>query len=123
MVLNASDQSFIGKRASFAYGLTKGAIAQMAKSTALDLAPYRVRVNAVCPGTVRTGIVDGIFSRLSAATGRPVADYLADEAAEFPLGRICEPEEVASLVYFLASENAGFITGSLFPIDGGITAG
>lgn len=123
VVLNASDQSFIGKRASFAYGLTKGAIAQMAKSAALDLAPYRVRVNAVCPGTVRTGIVDGIFSRLSAATGRPVADYLADEASEFPLGRICEPEEVASLVYFLASENAGFITGSLFPIDGGITAG
>lgn len=123
VVLNASDQSFIGKRASFAYGLTKGAIAQMAKSTALDLAPHRVRVNAVCPGTVRTAIVDGIFGRLSAESGRPVAEYFADEAAEFPLGRICEPEEVASLVYFLASDESGFITGSLFPIDGGITAG
>lgn len=122
-VLMASDQATIGKRASFAYGLTKGAIAQMTKSMALDLAPHCVRVNAVCPGTIHTRLVDSLFERLSAKTGRPVAEYFAEEDAEFPLGRIGTPAEVADAVYFLASDASSFTTGSLLPVDGGLTAG
>lgn len=123
VVLMASDQATIGKRASFAYGLTKGAIAQMAKSMALDLAPHGIRVNAVCPGTIHTRLVDTLFERLSAKTGRPIADYFAEEDTEFPIGRIGTPAEVAEAVYFLASDASSFTTGSLLPVDGGITAG
>lgn len=123
VVINASDQSFIGKRASFAYGLTKGALGQITKSIALDVARYGVRVNAVCPGTVRTPLVEKLFERLSTSTGRPVEKYWEEEDREFPLGRCGLPEEVAELVYFLASDSATFITGALYPVDGGITAG
>lgn len=123
VVLMASDQASIGKRASFAYGLTKGAIAQMTKSMALDLAPHNVRVNAVCPGTVRTNLVEKLFARLSEKTGRPAEEYFAEEDAEFPMGRIGTPAEVAEAVYFLASDASSFTTGSLLAVDGGITAG
>lgn len=122
-VLNASDQSFIGKPHSFAYGLTKGAIGQMCKGMALDLAPKGVRVNAICPGTIRTPMVDAIFERCSASGAGSIEDLWAGEAALFPLGRVGQPEEVAKLVYFLASDDSSFTTGSLYPIDGGITAG
>jgi len=122
VVLMASDQSFIGKTASFAYGLTKGAIGQMTKSLALDLAGKGVQVNAVCPGTVRTPLVETLFGRLSARTGKPVEEYFTEEGDLFPIGRIGYPEEVAELVFFLASGKAPFITGALMPIDGGLTA-
>lgn len=122
VVLMASDQSFVGKTANFAYGLTKGAIGQMTKSLALDLADKGVRVNAVCPGTIRTPLVENLFGRLSARTGKPVEEYFAEEGALFPAGRVGYPEEVAELVFFLASDAAPFITGALMPIDGGLTA-
>lgn len=123
VVINASDQSFIGKRGSFAYGLTKGALGQITKSMALDLARYNVRVNAVCPGTVRTPLVERVFSEISIRTGESVGSLMDGEKAEFPLGRIAEPEEIAELVYFLASDKSSFCTGSLFLADGGLVAG
>ncbi len=122
VVINASDQSFVGKRGSFAYGLTKGALGQITKSMALDLAPHGIRVNAVCPGTIRTPLVDRLFERLSEKTGKPVEEYWAEEDREFPIGRCGLPEEVAELVFFLASDKAGFTTGALYPVDGGLTA-
>lgn len=118
VVINASDQALIGKRNSLVYGLTKGALGQMTKSLALDLAPHRVRVNAVCPGTIRTPLTDAIFDRLP----DPSAAWAA-EAATYPAGRVGTPEDVAELVVFLASDRAGFITGSLHSVDGGLTAG
>lgn len=118
IVLMASDQALIGKRNSFAYGLTKGAVGQMAKSLALDLGPKGVRVNAVCPGTIRTALTEAIFERME----RP-AEAWAAEGATYPLGRVGLAEEVAALVCFLASDKAGFITGSLHSVDGGLTAG
>lgn len=118
VVINASDQALIGKRNSLVYGLTKGALGQMAKSLALDLAPHGIRVNAVCPGTTRTALTDAIFDRLP----DPAAAWAA-EAAIYPAGRVGTPEDVAELVVFLASDRAGFITGSLHSVDGGLTAG
>lgn len=122
IVINASDQSTIGKAASFAYGLTKGALGQMTRSLAIDLASMGIRVNAVCPGTIDTPLVDAIFQRLSSATGKSVEQYRAEEAALFLPGRMGKAEEVAELVLFLASDRAGFCTGGLYPIDGGLTA-
>jgi len=123
MVINASDQALIGKRSSLGYGLTKGALGQMTKSLALDLAEFGIRVNAVCPGTIRTRLGEEAFKEFT----RNFPDFDVDKALKqeadlYPVKRIGEPEEVASLVYFLASDEAGFITGSLYSVDGGLTA-
>jgi len=123
VVINASDQCFVGKAHSFAYGLTKGALGQITRSLAVDLGPHGVRVNAVCPGTIHTPLVDGVFARCSARDGgRPIDEYMAEEDALFIRGHMGEAAEVASLVYFLASEEASFCTGGLYPVDGGFTA-
>lgn len=122
VVICASDQSFIGKANSFAYGLTKGAMGQITKNLAIDLAPKGIRVNAVCPGTVRTPLVERLFNDIE-AKGGPTADELwRMENDDFLLGRIAEPEEVAEAVFFLATDASSFCTGTLLPVDGGITA-
>lgn len=122
IVITASDQAFIGKPGNFGYGLTKGAIAQLTRTAALELAPAGVRVNAVCPGTVDTPFVDRIFAEAHAAGGGDVEAMWAEERSLFPLGRTCSAAEVAEAIFFLAVQ-ATFSTGSLLKIDGGLTAG
>jgi hypothetical protein len=121
IILIASDQALIAKKNSFAYNLTKHALASMAKTTALDYARFSIRVNAVCPGTIETPLFHQAIDRYCANSGADKAAVVADEAAQQPLGRLGQPEEVAALVAFLASDNARFITGSLQLIDGGYT--
>ena len=123
IILMGSDQCFIGKGTSFAYGASKGAIGQMAKSLAIDLGPKNIRVNAVCPGTIRTPLSIAGFNRAAEELDRDVDELWALEAAKYPLGRVGEPEEIAEVVYFLASPASGFVTGSLYAIDGGLVAG
>lgn len=120
IVLMASDQALMAKKNNFVYGLTKGAIGQMTKSLALDLAAQGVRVNAVCPGTVRTPLAEAAIERWANR------DFAGDtqkawqlEAQEIPLGKVASAQEVASVVYFLASSAASHMTGTLIPIDGG----
>ena len=123
MVINASDQALIGKRSSLGYGLTKGALGQMTKSLALDMAEFGIRVNAVCPGTIRTRLGEEAFKNFTAKfPDFDVEKALKQEADLYPVKRIGEPEEVGGLVYFLCTEEAGFITGSLYSVDGGLTA-
>lgn len=123
VVINASDQSMTGKKASFAYGMTKGALGQIVKSLTLDLLPKGVRVNAVCPGTVRTPLVDRLFNEVSERTGESVESMWAAENADYARGRAGEPDEVAELVHFLASDRSSFCSGGLYLIDGGLSAG
>ena len=123
VVINASDQSMVAKRASFAYGMTKGALGQITKSLSLDLLPRGVRVNAVCPGTVHTHLVDSLFEKI-AAKGEVSFDELWEaENSDYSRGYAGKPEEVAELVYFLASDKADFCSGGLYLIDGGLSAG
>lgn len=122
VVLMSSDQALVGKRNSFAYGLTKAALASMAKTTALDYAEFGIRVNAVCPGTIDTPLYHKAIERYVQRSGADVDQVHRDEAALQPLRRLGQPQEVADLVYFLCSDKAQFITGSLQVIDGGYTA-
>lgn len=122
IVVMGSDQSFVGKRNSFAYGLTKGALASIAKTTALDYAPYNIRVNAVCPGTIETPLFHTAIDNYVAKSGANKADVVAEEASLQPLGKVGQPEDVAALTYFLCSPAAGFMTGGLHAVDGGYTA-
>ena len=121
IILVASDQAIIGKQNSFAYNLTKHALASMAKTTALDYASFNIRVNAVCPGTIETPLFHNAIDAYCAKSGANKAEIVAEEASLQPLNRLGQADEVAALVSFLASDDASFITGSLQSIDGGYT--
>lgn len=122
IVFNGSDQCFIAKPNSFAYTLSKGAIAQMTKSLALDLAKYQIRVNTVCPGTVDTDLYRNLIQKYANNIGISFDEAQKQEEKEFPLNRIAQPQEIAELVIFLLSNKSKFMTGGLIPIDGGYTA-
>lgn len=122
VIINASDQSFVGKPHSFGYGLTKGALAQMTRSLAIDLADSGIRVNAVCPSTIVTPISEAAIERAAAAAGVSAAEMWDEERRFFLTGDVGKPEDVAEMVYFLAGETARYCTGALFPVDGGYTA-
>ena len=92
-----------------AYCASKAAVVMMSKSLALELAVDGIRVNCICPGATRTDMIP-----------EAVLDKLPQQ---IPLGRVGEPEDVAEMAFFLASDRARHITGGVFVIDGGITAG
>lgn len=122
IVINASDQWFVGKAHSFAYGLTKGALGQITRSLSIDLGPHNIRVNAICPGTIATPLVDNLFNKLSKENGCSVEDCWREENALYARGKAGLPEEVAELVYFLASDASSFCTGGHYLVDGGLVA-
>lgn len=97
-----------------AYSASKSGITALTSSLAIDLASDNIRVNVVCPGAIGTQMVSSLIeeaSNQSAMEARIVANH--------PLGRIGKPEEVASVIAFLASEDASFMTGLSIPVDGG----
>ncbi|MBQ4846496.1 SDR family oxidoreductase [Pseudoalteromonas sp. MMG013] len=122
IIFISSDQALVGKRNSFAYNLTKSALASMAKTTALDYASNNIRANAVCPGTIETPLFHSAIDKYCEQSNADKATIVAEEAALQPLGRLGKAQEVAALVAFLVSDDASFITGSLQTIDGGYTA-
>lgn len=117
-----SDQSIIGKPSSFAYNLSKHCLASMAKTTALDYAQFNIRANVLCPGTIETPLYHSAIRAYCDKSGADINQVHKEEAAMQPLGRIGQVDEVASLAFFLASDEASFITGSAYSIDGGYTA-
>jgi NAD(P)-dependent dehydrogenase (short-subunit alcohol dehydrogenase family) len=122
IVLNGSDQCFIAKINSFAYAVSKGAISQMTKSLAIDLASRNIRVNAVCPSTTDTKLYRDAIKEYSKISGISLDVIEHEEANCIPLKRIATAQEVANVVLFLLSEKSTFMTGVLVPVDGGYTA-
>lgn len=114
----ASIASKLGLADRFAYGMSKGAVLTMTLSVARDLVGRGVRCNCVCPARVHTPFVDGFLARNY--PGREAEMFEKLSAAQ-PIGRMGLPEEVAALVAFLCSDEAAFITGSAYDIDGGAT--
>ncbi|MDO5322329.1 MAG: SDR family oxidoreductase [Bacteroidia bacterium] len=122
IVINASDQWFVGKPNSFVYGLTKGALGQITRSLSIDLGKYDIRVNAICAGTIMTPLVDNLFEKFAEVENKTIDDYWMEENKLYARGSAGKPEEVAELVYFLASDAASFCTGGHYLIDGGLVA-
>ena len=124
MVINAADQCYAGKPHSFGYGLTKGALGRITKSLAIDLGPKDVRGKALCAGTICTPLTEKLFQSVADIThGGDASACWRTEAGRYPLGRVGETLEVAELMCFLASDAASFMTGGLYLVDGGLTAG
>jgi len=114
----ASVSGLVGIKQRFAYCTTKGAIIAMTRQLAAEY-PKTLRVNAVCPGTVQTPFVEAYLERFHQDNKE---ETRAELRARQPVGRLGKPEEVASAIRYLASDEAAFVTGSLLTIDGGWTA-
>lgn len=115
-----SISSFIAQPQFVTYNATKAAIAAMTRCMALDLAPARIRVNAVCPGAVWTPIVERLTRE--AGLDRSAADADPAWGGAHMLKRIADPREIASAIAFLASDEASFITAECLMVDGGYIA-
>jgi NAD(P)-dependent dehydrogenase (short-subunit alcohol dehydrogenase family) len=102
-----------------AYSASKHGVIGLTRSLALELAPRRITVNAICPGWVETDMARESFRNMGRAAGKSVDEARQSAAQMAPLGRVLDPEEVAGLAAYLASEDAKSITGQAIVIDGG----
>jgi 2-keto-3-deoxy-L-fuconate dehydrogenase len=118
-ILNmGSIASSVGIPDRFAYSMTKGAVAAMTLATAKDYIKFNIRCNCISPARVHTPFVDGFLSKNYPGKETEMFEKLSKGQ---PIGRMAEPEEVAYLVLYLCSDEASFITGCDYPIDGGFT--
>jgi NAD(P)-dependent dehydrogenase (short-subunit alcohol dehydrogenase family) len=113
-----SVSGMVGIKQRFAYCMSKGAVLSMTRQLAVEY-PKTLRVNAVCPGTVQTPFVEGYLEKFHQHNKE---EMRAELRARQPVGRLGRPEEVASMVRYLASDEAAFVNGSCVTIDGGWTA-
>jgi NAD(P)-dependent dehydrogenase (short-subunit alcohol dehydrogenase family) len=104
------------------YTAAKAALLGLVRSLAVDYGPQGVRTNAVCPGWTRTPMADAEMDDLGARRGISRSDAYALATSDVPLGRPAEPEEVASVCAFLASDEASYVNGAVIVVDGGATA-
>jgi len=102
-------------RGNFAYSVSKGGINQLTRELAVEWAPHRIRVNAIQPCQVRTPALQGLIDDPQFDSDTLVARFLQG----IPLRRLAEPEDIAAVAVFLASDAAAMITGTLLPVDGG----
>ena len=113
-----SISSFVAQPSFITYSATKAALVNMTRCMALDLAPDNIRVNCVCPGTIRTAATE----RHMASTGTTETQFDAEQAPLHLLNRVGRPREVAYAILFLASDEASFITAECLMVDGGYVA-
>lgn len=112
----ASIASLVGIPDRFAYSMSKGAMAAMTLSVAKDYLNDNIRCNSISPARVHTPFVDGYISKNYKGKEEEMFEKLSKTQ---PIGRMGKPEEIATLVLYLASDEAGFVTGNDYPIDGG----
>jgi NAD(P)-dependent dehydrogenase (short-subunit alcohol dehydrogenase family) len=112
----ASTASHIGLQDRFAYTTTKGAVFAMSLSIARDVLKYGIRCNSVSPGRVHTSFVDGFIKKYYAGKEEEMFEKLSKFQ---PIGRMANPNEIAVAILFLCSDEASFVTGTDYPVDGG----
>lgn len=118
IVHNSSVGGLVGFPTMAAYGASKAGLAQLARSMATDLAEYGIRVNAICPGVVDTPMPEHYVEGL----GVDKETVFQEMEQMHLMKRLGKPEEIVNLALFLASDESSFMTGSVIPIDGGLTA-
>jgi 2-keto-3-deoxy-L-fuconate dehydrogenase len=117
MILNiASVAGTVGISDRFAYSVSKGAVLAMSRSVAKDFIQYGIRCNTISPGRVHTPFVDGYIAKNYPGKEQEIFNQLSKTQ---PIGRMGEPDEIGHLALYLCSDEASFITGTDFPIDGG----
>jgi len=118
IVNNASCNALVGDYGDPAYCASKGAVGLLTKAMGLDYAKDNIRVNAVCFGEICTPMT----KQEAKTRGVPFEKYCKKVGELHPMGRLGTPEEAAHAILFLASDESGFMTGALVPVDGGLTA-
>jgi 2-keto-3-deoxy-L-fuconate dehydrogenase len=117
VILNmASIAALVGLADRFAYSMTKGAVSAMTLSIAKDYIRYHIRCNSISPARVHTPFVDGFITKNYPGLEEEMFKKLS---LGQPIGRMAKPEEIAALALYLCSDEAAFITGTDYPIDGG----
>ncbi len=114
----ASVSGFIAQPGFIPYNASKGAVMQLTRCLAMDLAPHNIRVNCVCPGSVLTPATE----RHRQFVGADPEEFLAEAGASNFMKRVADPREIAYGALFLASDEASFVTGTPLVMDGGLTA-
>lgn len=117
IINNASILGLVGFASAIAYTAAKHAVIGMTKVAALEYSAQGIRINAVCPGFIKTPMVERGLAQMGDAE-----QLMAQIAQLHAVGRMGEPEEIANVVLFLASDDASFITGAAYLADGGYTA-
>ncbi len=102
-----------------AYVASKGGLISLSKQVAVDYGPQKVRCNVVCPGATKTDMMVSAFTPFAEACGIELEDVMSQFSKDIPLKRVCGPAEMAGLCSFLASDDAGFLTAAVIPVDGG----
>ena len=113
----SSDAGINGNCLCTTYCASKGAVTTFTKALALETIHYGIRVNCVCPGDVDTPMLQEQLTGIDNPE-----EYLRDMASLYPIGRIAQPQEIANVICFLASDEASFVNGAVWTVDGGLTA-
>lgn len=119
IINQGSVAALVGVRRFAAYCAAKGAVVSLTRAMALDLAPRGIRVNCICPGTVMTPLIETLVRERG---GGDIDKGMELTLQKYPLGRLGTPEDVARVALFLASDDAAFVTGAVYTVDGGMTA-
>ncbi|HXZ85992.1 MAG TPA: glucose 1-dehydrogenase [Myxococcota bacterium] len=121
IINTASVAGLVAGWSPHAYAAAKAAVIQLSRSVALELAPQRVRVNAICPGFIATPLALNTVGRTASAAEAAAARETMTVAQAIP--RPGEPDDIAQMALFLASDSSSFVTGQAFPVDGGFSSG